>query len=55
MFESLSRLTALPDETRVYCGHEYTLSNICFAKAADPANRALEALEVKGANSIRFT
>jgi len=55
MFESLSRLTALPDDTRVYRGLEYTLSNIRFAKAADPANRALEALEVKGANSIRFT
>lgn len=49
MFESLSRLTALPDDTRVYCGHEYTLSNIRFAQAADPTNHALQALEAKAA------
>lgn len=45
MHESLARLAALPDETRVYCGHEYTLSNIRFARAAEPGNRALAALE----------
>ena len=43
MHASLSRLAALPDETLVYCGHEYTLANIDFAKAVEPANRALEA------------
>jgi hypothetical protein len=36
MFESLSKLMALPDDTRADCGHEYTLSNIRFAKVADP-------------------
>jgi hydroxyacylglutathione hydrolase len=41
MYESLRRLAALPDDTRVYCGHEYTLSNIKFARAADPDNAAL--------------
>jgi hydroxyacylglutathione hydrolase len=45
MHESLSRLMRLPDGTRVYCGHEYTLSNIRFAKAADPGNAALADLE----------
>jgi len=45
MHDSLSRLARLPDATRVYCGHEYTLSNIRFAKAADPGNTALAALE----------
>lgn len=45
MHDSLARLMRLPDPTRVYCGHEYTLSNIRFAKAADPANKALEKLE----------
>ncbi len=45
MHDSLSRLARLPDATRVYCGHEYTLSNIRFAKAADPGNTALGALE----------
>lgn len=47
MHDSLSRLMRLPDSTRVYCGHEYTLSNIRFAKAADPGNAALQELEEK--------
>ena len=41
MYTSLSKLAALPDETKVYCGHEYTLANIDFAKAVEPGNRAL--------------
>jgi hydroxyacylglutathione hydrolase len=45
MLESLSRLAALPDETRVYCGHEYTLANIRFARAVDPDNAVLAARE----------
>jgi hydroxyacylglutathione hydrolase len=45
MFRSLSRLAALPDDTQVYCGHEYTLSNIRFAKAVEPDNQKLRALE----------
>lgn len=45
MHDSLAKLLRLPDTTRVYCGHEYTLSNIRFAKAADPHNRALRELE----------
>ena len=40
---SLQRLAALPDEARVYCGHDYTLSNARFALAADPENQALKA------------
>ena len=47
MHDSLSRLMRLPDSTRVYCGHEYTLSNIRFAQAADPGNAALQELEEK--------
>lgn len=38
MHQSLSRLAALPTETRVYCTHEYTLSNLRFAKAVEPGN-----------------
>lgn len=34
-------LGALPDETRVYCGHEYTESNLRFALTVEPANEAL--------------
>jgi hydroxyacylglutathione hydrolase len=45
MLASLTKLAALPDETRVYCGHEYTLANIRFARAVDPGNSALAARE----------
>jgi hydroxyacylglutathione hydrolase len=38
MHHSLSRLAALPDDTLVYCTHEYTLSNLKFAVAVEPAN-----------------
>ena len=47
MHESLSKLMRLPDDTRVYCGHEYTLANIRFARAADPGNPALAELEAR--------
>lgn len=47
MHDSLSKLMRLPDDTRVYCGHEYTLANIRFARAADPDNRALPELEAR--------
>ena len=43
MMESLAKLAALPDETLVYCAHEYTLSNLRFAGAVEPGNAALEA------------
>jgi hydroxyacylglutathione hydrolase len=49
MYDSLSKLIKLPDDTKVYCGHEYTLSNIRFARAADPDNAALRELEAKAA------
>ncbi len=39
---SLKTLRALPDETQLYCGHEYTLSNVKFALAMDPDNAALK-------------
>lgn len=41
MFTSLQKLARLPDETRVYCAHEYTLSNIQFARILDPDNTNL--------------
>jgi hydroxyacylglutathione hydrolase len=43
MWRSLSSLAALPDDTRVYCGHEYTLANLRFAAAVEPANPAIAA------------
>lgn len=38
MFSSLGKLGALPDATRVCCGHEYTMSNLKFAEAVEPGN-----------------
>jgi hydroxyacylglutathione hydrolase len=43
MMASLAKLAALPDSTRVYCGHEYTLANIAFAQRVEPQNAALAA------------
>ena len=42
MWDSLSRLRRLPPETRVYCAHEYTQSNIRFALTVEPENMALQ-------------
>lgn len=47
MHDSLTRLAALPDATRVYCGHEYTLANVRFARVAEPDNAALRELEAE--------
>ena len=41
MWKSLSRLMGLPDTTRVFCGHEYTLNNARFALGIDPDNKDL--------------
>jgi hydroxyacylglutathione hydrolase len=41
MQTSLDKLAALPAETRVYCGHEYTVSNCEFALAVEPDNEDL--------------
>ena len=38
MYHSLSRLAALPEDTLIYCTHEYTLSNLKFAVAVEPGN-----------------
>lgn len=35
-------LGALPDDTRVYCGHEYTVKNLEYAKTVEPANSAID-------------
>ena len=43
MWASLLKLRALPDETLVYCGHEYTASNARFARTIEPDNAALKA------------
>ncbi len=43
MHQSLSRLAALPGDTRVCCAHEYTEANLRFAMAVEPGNAALAA------------
>ncbi|ALK07968.1 hydroxyacylglutathione hydrolase [Blastochloris viridis] len=43
MWASLDRLRALPDDTLVYCGHEYTAANARFALTIEPNNAALAA------------
>jgi hydroxyacylglutathione hydrolase len=43
MWPSLLKLRALPDETRIYCGHEYTEANCRFAVTVDPDNTYLKA------------
>jgi hydroxyacylglutathione hydrolase len=46
MLDSLDRIAALPDETLVYCAHEYTLGNLRFAAAVEPGNAdVLETLD----------
>ena len=54
MFASLKKLSALPDDTLVACGHEYTASNIRFALTVEPENmelqmRALEVMQLRSA------
>lgn len=41
MWASLQKIMALPDETLIYCGHEYTLSNARFCQHVEPDNEAL--------------
>lgn len=62
MWGSLTALRGLPDDTRVYCGHEYTLSNARFAVTVDPENpdlrrraEAIAAARERGEPTIPFT
>ncbi|XP_057997964.1 hydroxyacylglutathione hydrolase 2, mitochondrial [Hevea brasiliensis] len=41
MHSSLRKITSLPDDTNIYCGHEYTLRNSKFALSIEPNNKAL--------------
>lgn len=42
MFSSLEKLSALPDSTQLFCGHEYTLNNLLFAKTVEPENTFIQ-------------
>jgi hydroxyacylglutathione hydrolase len=47
MWQSLSKLAALAPATEIYCGHEYTLANIRFARAVEPTSAALAEREAR--------
>jgi hydroxyacylglutathione hydrolase len=47
MTRSLAKLARLPAETRVYCGHEYTMANLSFALAVEPGNPELPARRLR--------
>jgi len=51
MQRSLAKLAKLPGDTRVYCAHEYTMSNIRFAQAVEPGNGKLAARKARDAAS----
>ncbi|MFY9831235.1 MAG: hydroxyacylglutathione hydrolase, partial [Methylocystis sp.] len=62
MYDSLQKLAELPDETRVYCGHEYTQANARFALTVDPENpvlleraREVDALRAAGQYTLPTT
>ncbi|OVA08769.1 Beta-lactamase-like [Macleaya cordata] len=50
MFSSLGKIMSLPDNTNIYCGHEYTLSNSKFALSIEPKNVALQSYAAQVAN-----
>jgi hydroxyacylglutathione hydrolase len=62
MMRSLAKLMALPEETRLYCGHEYTEKNLRFARELEPGNTdiaaklaAVRAMRAEGRPSIPST
>lgn len=62
MFDNMARLSALPDETMVYCAHEYTLSNGRYAVVAEPDNTTIasrlaevEAMRAQGEATVPTT
>jgi hydroxyacylglutathione hydrolase len=52
MWRSLVKLRDLPDDTKIYCGHEYTAANIKFARTIEPDNKALAARETQAKQQI---
>ncbi|MBI0474147.1 hydroxyacylglutathione hydrolase [Sphingomonas sp. MA1305] len=62
MYGNMRRYAALPDDTRVYCGHEYTQSNGRYARVAEPDNQAIaerlaevDALRARGEATVPTT
>src|SRR3990167_2459950 len=42
MYHSIIKLAQLPDQIKLYCAHEYTLQNLCFAEYVEPENRDIQ-------------
>ena len=54
LYASLQKMAALPDDTKVYCAHEYTLNNLRFAAAVEPGNQHI-ADRIKHVTALRKT
>lgn len=54
MYNSLQKIAALPDDTKIYCGHEYTVKNLQFARAVEPNNPNITKA-LKKANKLRHS
>lgn len=52
MYSSLEKIAALPDDTNIYCAHEYTLNNLRFAKLVEPHNRDIDE-RIKSVSALR--
>jgi hydroxyacylglutathione hydrolase len=52
MWRSLVKLRDLPNDTEIYCGHEYTAANIRFARTIEPDNKPLAAREAEVTRQI---
>lgn len=52
LYDSLQKMAALPDDTSVYCAHEYTLQNLRFAEMVEPDNQAIKQ-RMKRVNELR--
>ena len=53
MFNSLNKLKILPPETKIYCGHEYTKSNLNFCLKYDPNNLNLQEKSIQVISKIK--
>lgn len=54
MFESLKKVRELPDETVIFCSHEYTTQNLLFARSLFPEDEKLKALDGKIQNQLNL-
>ncbi|MDA9753367.1 hydroxyacylglutathione hydrolase [Candidatus Pelagibacter sp.] len=52
MFESLKKIKSLPEDTKIYCGHEYTVDNSKFCIKHDPSNKKLHKKIIQINNNI---